>query len=117
VKGRIMSRAKQGVVLLEALVSMTILATVATTAIALTVESAQTVSRARQNDREMRSANAFLSTVALWPREDLDRHLGDRLQGRWVMRIDKTRAALYTITLSDTNPHRRLLATSLFRPD
>jgi type II secretory pathway pseudopilin PulG len=114
---RIMSRPKQGVVLLEALVAMTILATVAATAIALTVESAQAVSRARRSDRDMQSADAFLSTVALWPREDLDRHLGDRVQGRWLLRIDKTQAAVYTITLSDTNPHRPLLATSLFRPD
>lgn len=112
-----MIRVRPGVVLLEALVAMTILATVGATAIALVAESTRAVSRARQIDREMRDANAFLSTVALWPRADLDRHLGDRLQGRWLMRVDRARATLFTITLSDTNPRRLLMTTSLFRPE
>jgi type II secretory pathway pseudopilin PulG len=112
-----MSRARRGVVLLEALVAMTLLVTVATVAIAVTAESARAVARAREREQEMRDANAFLSAVALWPREDLDRHLGTRKQGTWLMHVDRVTATLYGVTLTTANPPRSLLETALYRPE
>jgi len=112
-----MPRARRGVVLLEALVAMTLLVTIAAAAIAVTAESARAVSRARKHEQETRDANAFLSAVALWPRADLDRHLGTRKQGIWFMHVDRVTATLYAVTLNTASPRRLLLATALYRPE
>jgi Cys-tRNA synthase (O-phospho-L-seryl-tRNA:Cys-tRNA synthase) len=105
------------VVLLEALVALVILATAGATIVTMVAESAHAVHRVREAEGEMRRANAFLSAVSLWSREDLDRHLGDRAQGVWLMRVDRQTPTLYVTTLTDTATHRELLRTSLFRPE
>jgi len=103
-------------VLLEVIVALAILAAAAVPVIALAADSERAVGRARAADRELRAASAFFSAVALWPRADLDRHLGDRRQGRWIMRVDRPRPNLYVVTLSDSATRAMLLRTSLFRP-
>ena len=79
---------RRGMVLLEVIVGLTILAVSATTMVELAGESLQAVARANDADAEVHRADAFLQAVALWPRADLDRHLGDRLEGPWTMRVD-----------------------------
>ena len=108
---------RRGMVLLEVIVGLTILAVSATTMVELAGESLQAVARANDADTEMRRADAFLQAVALWPRADLDRHLGDRLEGPWGMRVDRPSPTLYTITLRDTLTGRAMLHTSLFRAE
>jgi Cys-tRNA synthase (O-phospho-L-seryl-tRNA:Cys-tRNA synthase) len=116
-----MSRGKrgkrEGVVLLEAIVALVILATAGATIVTMTAEAAHAVHQVRAREEEMRSANAFFSAVSLWSRDDLDRHLGDRMQGIWMMRVDRPAPTLYVATLADTATHRELLRTSLYRPE
>ena len=64
----------------------------------------------------MRDASALLEAVALWPRADLDRHLGDRPQGAWRMQVDRPTPTLYVIVLADSTNRRELLRTTLYRP-
>ena len=112
-----MQRAKRpGAVLLEVMVALAILASAGVTVVSLAAESARAVTRARDAEGELRAANAFFNTVALWPRADLDRHLGDRRQGRWVMRVDRPYPTLYVVTLSDSSTRALILRTSLYRP-
>jgi hypothetical protein len=99
------------------LVALVLVATMAAAVASLASTNADVVERARDADVEMRRASAFLDLVALWPREDLDRHLGDHEQGRWRLRVGHPAAALYTVTLLDSNGRRVLLATALHRPD
>jgi len=101
-------------VLLEVIVGLTILAVGATTMVALADASLRSVSRAVAADDAIVNADDFLQAVALWPRADLDRHLGNRAEGRWQMRIDRPKPALYTVTLYDS-AGRAVLHTSLFR--
>jgi|SRR5664279_258110 len=108
---------RRGAVLLEAMVALAILASAGVTVVSLAAESARAVERARVAERELRAANAFMSAVSLWTREDLDRHLGDRRQGRWIMRVDRPRPNLYTAALADSATRAPLLRTSLFRPE
>jgi len=108
---------RRGVALLEVIVGLTILAIGATTMVALASASLQAVTRANDADTQMRSADAFLQAVALWPRADLDRHLGDRAEGAWRLRIDRPAPTLYTVTLGDTVTGQVLLHTSLFRAE
>ena len=111
------SSRRRGMVLLEVIVGLTILAVSATTMVELAGESLRAVARANDADAEMRRADALLQAVALWPRADLDRHLGDRLEGAWNMRVDRPSPTLYTVTLRDTLTGRAMLRTSLFRAE
>lgn len=108
---------RRGMVLLEAIVALTILAVGATTMVALAASSLDAVSRANDADAETRRASALLEAVSLWPRADLDRHLGDRAEGPWDLRIDRPSPTLYMVVLRDTTNHAVLLATSLYRAE
>ena len=109
--------APRGAVLLEVIVALSILTTAGAALVAVTVDSMRAVTRARSADVEMQAANAFFNAVALWPREDLDRHLGDRHQGKWIMRVDRPSEDLYEVTLRDSTRRLLLLKTSLYRPE
>lgn len=109
--------ARGGVVLLEAIVSLTILAIAGAAIVALATDSARAVERARAADAATAKASAFLDAVALWPREDLDRHLGARDEGRWRMIVDRPGPTLYAVTLADSTGTHVLLHTVLYRAE
>lgn len=102
--------------LLEALVALVILASAGAAVAALAVESGHVVRRTRETESELRRADGFFAIVALWPREDLDRHLGEHEQGPWRLRVDRPAPTLYSITLTDSLGRRPLLHTVLYRP-
>jgi hypothetical protein len=104
-------------VLLEVVVALTILATGGAAMIALSSQSIDSLRRATAAERETERASAFFDAVALWPREDLDRHLGDRPQGPWRLIIERPLPTLYTVTLSDSTGGRTLLTTALYRAE
>lgn len=110
-------RSRRGMTLLEVLVALAILATAATAVLGLARQSWRTVQSARDADRSLLHASAFLDAVALWPREDLDRRLGDREQTPWRMRIDRPLPTLYVVTLADSSGRDTLLVTSLYRAE
>jgi hypothetical protein len=109
--------ARRGAALLEALVAVAILGTAGVAFVAIGAESAEVVRRAQAADEESRAASAFLEAVALWPREDLDRRLGSRRQGPWVLRVDRPWPALYVASLRDSSDRRELLRTALYRAE
>ena len=109
-------RAKKGIALLEALVAITILTIAGAGAVALATQATEAVRRARNADAQSRAGSAFLDAVALWSREELDRRLGDRRQGPWILRIDRPWPELYVVSLRDSLRSQELLRTSLFRP-
>ena len=110
-------RPRRGMTLLEVLVALAILGSAGLATVMLGAESSRAVRAAREADRSLREASAFFDAVALWPREDLDRHLGARPQGPWRMRVDRPAPTLYVVTLADSSSGRTILETSLFRPE
>jgi type II secretory pathway pseudopilin PulG len=108
---------RRGAVLLEAMIALAILSSAGIAVVGLTAESARAVERVRAAEKEMRAANALFSAVALWTREDLDRHLGGRHQGHWIMRVDRPGPTLYVVTLNDSTNRALILRTSLYRPE
>ncbi|HEY2025517.1 MAG TPA: hypothetical protein VGG78_00825 [Gemmatimonadaceae bacterium] len=116
---------RPGAALLEALVALTILAWVALAAAHLVADAGHAAFRTRTTARELARANAFMNAVALWPRDDLDRHLGSRDEGSWMLQIDRVTPDLYDVTLverfePEASPPslmtgRVLLTTSLYR--
>jgi prepilin-type N-terminal cleavage/methylation domain-containing protein len=107
----------RGLTLLEVLVALMILGSAGLGLVTLGTASWGAVRRAREADRSVRDASAFFDAVALWPRADLDRHLGDRAQGPWRMRVERPTATLYVVTLADSSGRLTILETSLFRPE
>jgi type II secretory pathway pseudopilin PulG len=101
---------------MEVLIALAILGTAGAGVAALAIGASDTVRHAQRADDEIRRASAFLDAVSLWPREDLDRHLGDRPQGEWRMTVEHPVPSLYTVTLADSNGTQELLRTALFRP-
>lgn len=108
---------RQGSVLLETMVALAVLAAVGSAAAWTAAESIHAVSRVHEREARLRVADRLLTAVSLWPREDLDRHLGTTKQGPLRMRIDRLRSTLYDVTLADSTTGKVLLHTSLFRPD
>jgi hypothetical protein len=106
---------RHGVVLLEALVAIAVVGMIASAAAWKTAETLHAVSRTHAREAEMRAAHGLMSAVYLWPREDLDRHLGSRPQGAWTMHIDRVSTTLYEVMLVDTVSGGVLLRTALFR--
>src|SRR5450432_4926981 len=106
---------RRGVALLEVLAALAILGIAGSGLTAFAIESAGAVRRARAEDDRMRAASAFLDKVALWERDDLDRHLGDHRQGDWRLSIMRPAATLYVVRLADSSGARTLLSTALYR--
>ena len=109
--------ARPGVVLLETLVALAILGVAGASLAALAVGATDAVRRAHRLDDDVRRASAFLDVVALWPREDLDRRLGTRPQGEWLLDVRHVAPALYTVAIADSGDARPLLRTALYRAE
>lgn len=109
-------RGEAGAVLLEVIVALTILVIAGTAAVVSASQSARAVEHARAAEAEIRDASAFFDAVALWPRADLDRRLGERPQGPWRMTVQRPSPTLYIVILSDTSTGAEVLRTSLYRP-
>jgi type II secretory pathway pseudopilin PulG len=110
-------RRRGGTTLIEVIVALVLVASMAAAVASLASANANVIARARGADLESRRASAFLDMVALWPREDLDRRLGEHEQGEWRLRVARPAPTLYMATLLDSSGRRRLLATALYRPD
>lgn len=108
---------RRGLVLLEAIVALTILAVAGVSVVTLAASALSTMDRAHQADAASQHANHFFDAVSLWPRTDLDRHLGDRAEGPWRLRVGRPTPTLYLVSLRDTATDRIIFATSLYRPE
>lgn len=109
------NRSRSGVVLLEVLVALAILGAIGASAAVLATDAANVVHRAQRAEDEIRRASALLEVVSLWPRDDLDRHIGTRAQGDFMMEVARPTASLYTVVLRDSLRRVTLVGTSLFR--
>jgi hypothetical protein len=110
-------RPRHGVVLLEAIVALTILTVAALASAAMVRQAVESVRRARGAERDLRKASAFMDAIALWPRADLDRHLGNRAEGPWRLEIDRPVSTLYLVVLTDSVSRRELVRTALYRSE
>lgn len=116
-KQRTAARGDAGAVLLEVVIALAVLAVAGIAAVGMAAEAAGAVARARASEGRLRSASHFMEAVALWPREDLDRRLGARRQGPFVLTLGRPDPELYTAVLADSAGGRVLISTSLFRRD
>jgi len=80
-------------------------------------ETSDSLRRAARDETEVRGASSLLDAVTLWSRQDLDRHLGTRQQGPWLMHVDRDDHFIYRISLWDSAGRHELLETALYRPE
>ena len=97
--------------------ALAVLGTVGSAAAWSATESMRAVTRMHARETEQRAAARLLTAVSLWPREDLDRHLGTRAQGPWRMRIDRPTRTVYVVSISDTTSGATLIHTALYREE
>ena len=112
-----MIRAKRGVALLEALIALALLGTVASAAAWSATESLRAVQRTHAREVEQRRAARLLTAISLWPRADLDRHLGNSRQGPWRLYVERPAPTIYTATIRDSTGGPILLQTAFYRAD
>ena len=110
-------RKRRGLVLLEVIVALTIFSVAGVSVVTLAAGALSAMARAHQADVASQKANHFFDAVSLWPRADLDRHLGDRSEGPWRLRVERPMPTLYVVSLRDSATDRILFATSLYRPE
>lgn len=103
--------------LLEVIVAVTILVIAGLSASVWMRQVILTTEHARLVANETRAASDYLDVIALWPREDLDRHLGERRQEAWVVRIERPKATLYTVAVLDSIAGRVFVQTVLYRAE
>jgi hypothetical protein len=104
-------------VLLEAIVALTILTVASLASVGMVRQGIESVRRAQEAEHDVRKASAFMEAIALWPRADLDRHLGNRAEGPWRLQIDRPVPTLYLVALTDSLSRRELVRTALYRPE
>jgi prepilin-type N-terminal cleavage/methylation domain-containing protein len=108
---------QRGMALLEVIVAMTILVIAALSTVAWVGQASDAVARAGTAAAETDSASDYLDRIALWTRDDLDRHLGPRRQGAWTVTVERMTPALYVVTMRDGGNYHTLLRTVLYRPE
>jgi type II secretory pathway pseudopilin PulG len=108
---------REGIVLLEAIVALTILTVGMLATVGLMRQAIDSAERAERAEADVRRASAFMDAIALWPRADLDRHLGNRAEGPWRLEIDRPEPTLYLVALTDSLSDHELLRTALYRPE
>jgi hypothetical protein len=111
------SKSRCGVVLLEAIVALTILTVACLATVGIVRQGVDSVHRAQVAEAEVRKASAFMDAIALWPRADLDRHLGNRAEGPWRLQVDRPAPTLYLVALTDSLSRRELLRTAFYRAE
>jgi type II secretory pathway component PulJ len=108
-------RNARGAVLLEAVIALAILASVGGTAAWMASESIRSVGHVHEEENRVRAAARLLTAVSLWPRQDLDRHLGNTSQGSWRLLVDRVGPTLYAVAIVDSATGKVTLRSSLFR--
>ncbi len=113
----LMTDYRRGAALLEAVVALAVLGAVASAAAWNATESLRAVIRIHEREQAQRQAGRLLTAVSLWPRADLDRHLGTSRQGPWRLRVDRPLTRIYEVSVVDSLSNVVLLRTALYRED
>lgn len=108
---------RRGFTLIEVLAALLIFGSAMAILLGVASACSRAVKDTEVRARRVSAADALLEAVTLWPRGDLDRHLGERAEGEFVLVVDRPTDELYYVAVRDTGAsgNRVLLATSLYR--
>ena len=115
--GQSPARRRSGSALLDVTVSLALLGLSGTVMIALLAQTASTMQRVRDTDRELRRASDELGFVASTDRSALSAMSGQSLQRGWIITITERATNLFDVDIADTNSRLPLLHTTVYRAD
>ena len=92
-------RSEGGVALLEVLAAVLILSVVGLSLVALVSAATQATATARAREAELADEERLLSGLTLLARADLDRRLGSRGTGPYVVTVQRPERTLYRIAI------------------
>jgi type II secretory pathway component PulJ len=111
-----MRHGERGAALLEAMVALAILAGAGASAVSLVSASLRAEREMADRERTLLAADRLLAAATLLTRTDLDRRLGRRDAGEFVVEVQRPRPSLYRIAVSESRaPEFELLVTVVFR--
>jgi type II secretory pathway pseudopilin PulG len=94
-------RNERGVVLLEVLAAVLILASAGLSLVALLAGATRAGADARRYEQQMADAERLLTAYTLLTRTELEQRLGDRRVGAYVVNIQRPEPSLYRISVSN----------------
>lgn len=106
---------ERGALLLEVLAALTIFGASALTTLSLLTQLSESEHRAQAVERRLTDQDRLLTAYSLLEREDLDRRLGTRAVGPYVVEVQRPAPTLYRVTIGDSGGVD--LATLLHRPE
>lgn len=109
-----MMRAQRGAVLLEVVAALTIFALAAVSGLSYLAQLGDAQDRVQAIERRLADQDRLLTAHTLLTRADLDRRLGVRAVGPWLVEIQRPRPTLYRIAVGDSAAFD--LVTLVFRP-
>lgn len=108
---------RRGVVLLEVLIALVILALVGLASIERLDAALRGQAEIMERERTVSTAGRVLTALTLLQRKDLDQRIGTSLVGEFVAIISRPEAGLYRIGIAVARvPSQELLATVVYRP-
>ena len=111
-------RDRRGVVLLEVLIALAILALAGLSLASVVREQSQAIAELADRREILLRADQAMARLALRGRPGLDLRLGRRLEGRFLVDVERPRRDLYRLALADSAaPAADLLVTVVYRPE
>jgi len=111
-------RAEAGVVLLEVLVALAVLAAGGLALAGAVSAGLRSEADARTRERTLATEERVLAAVSLLGRGDLDQRLGRHAVGEFAIDVERPEPTLYRIALADTiAPEVDALVTVVYRPE
>jgi len=112
-----MRHGNRGVALLEVLIALAILAGAAVAVVSLLAEMSDHEWRAEVTEARLADEERLLTALTLLARDDLDRRLGQRTVGPYLVEVQRPDRALYRLTVGTASDGSRPeLATLVYRP-
>ena len=108
---------RQGAVLLEAIIALTIAVSVGGAALSAMTRAANAALLARERAGQYAAASHYLEAIVLWSRSDLEARLGRRANGLWRVTIRRPARTLFEIRLELAADATIALTTVLYRED
>lgn len=112
-----MRHRRRGVALFEVLVALMILTTAGSAIVGLLGGTLAGERGLRERERALAAADRVLVAMTLLTREDLDRRVGRREVGEFVVDVERPEPTLYRVAIADAQaPEVEALVTVLYRP-
>lgn len=113
-----MHRGERGMTLIEVLAALAILAAGGSALVATLAAAMREERHSRMEEQMLDAASRVLTATSLLSKADLDRRLGERTVGEFVVRVGRPEAALYRVGVAEQrSPELELLTTVLYRPE